>query len=183
MRKNRVCPVKHAGSFDIFWRKWFQDPYRILTPFIREGMTVIDYGCGPGFFTIPMANLVGESGTVLAVDIQEGMLEILKAKIKDSKFKKCISPHKCGEEEIGISDSVDFILAFYVVHEISRQNLFFRELHSILKPKCLVYIVEPPFHVSKSAFLKSLEIAQLNGFVLENSPGILFNRTALLRKV
>lgn len=48
--KNRVCPVELAGSLDNKIRKWFQNPQKILAPYIKEGMKVLDIGCGPGFF-------------------------------------------------------------------------------------------------------------------------------------
>lgn len=58
-RENRVCPVEHAGSLDNKIRKWLQNPRKILQPFVSEGMTVLDLGCGPGFFSIDMAHMVG----------------------------------------------------------------------------------------------------------------------------
>jgi 2-polyprenyl-3-methyl-5-hydroxy-6-metoxy-1,4-benzoquinol methylase len=48
--RNRVCPVELAHSLDNTLRRWLQNPQRILAPYIQEGMTVLDVGCGPGFF-------------------------------------------------------------------------------------------------------------------------------------
>ena len=72
--KSKVCSVESAGALDIQLRKLIQNPGKILKPFIKEGMTVMDLGCGPGFFTIEMARMVGKNGNVTAVDLQEGML-------------------------------------------------------------------------------------------------------------
>jgi ubiquinone/menaquinone biosynthesis C-methylase UbiE len=69
--RNRVCSVERAGALDISLRKLLQNPQKILKPFIKEGMTVADLGCGPGFFTIEMAKMVGNNGKVTAVDLQE----------------------------------------------------------------------------------------------------------------
>ena len=55
-----VCPI----------RRWFQAPDKILSPYITEGMTVLDIGPAMGFFTIPAARMVGYSGKVIAVDVQ-----------------------------------------------------------------------------------------------------------------
>jgi ubiquinone/menaquinone biosynthesis C-methylase UbiE len=74
-QKNRVCPVSLAGGLDNKIRRWLQNPRKILAPYIQEGMTVLDIGCGPGFFSIEMAQLVGKSGKVFAADLQEGMLQ------------------------------------------------------------------------------------------------------------
>ena len=76
-----VCPVERANSLDSKLRRWIQNPLKILAPYLREGMSVLDIGCGPGFFTIDMAMMVGESGRVIAADLQEGMLERLRRKI------------------------------------------------------------------------------------------------------
>ena len=78
----RVCPVALSGSLDNSIRRWLQNPRKILGPYIKEGMTVLDVGCGPGFFTIEMARMVGKSGRAIAADMQEGMLQKVKEKIK-----------------------------------------------------------------------------------------------------
>jgi ubiquinone/menaquinone biosynthesis C-methylase UbiE len=69
-----VCPVERAGSLDSKIRRWLQNPQKILVPYVREEMTVLDIGCGPGLFSVEMARMVGKSGRVIAVDLQEGML-------------------------------------------------------------------------------------------------------------
>ena len=86
-RKNRVCPVEHAGSLDNRLRRWVQNPRKILGPFIKEGMTVLDIGCGPGFFTMDMAEMVGETGRVIASDLQEVMLDKIRYKGQGTKYK------------------------------------------------------------------------------------------------
>src|SRR4030065_2259766 len=116
--KNRVCPVERAGSLDNRIRRWIQDPRKILRPYIGEGMTVLDLGCGPGFFSVDIAQMVGQSGRVIASDLQEGMLRKLRDKIQGTELEERITLHKCEENKIGLSENVDFILAFYMVHEI-----------------------------------------------------------------
>ena len=71
----RVCPVALSGSLDNRIRRWLQNPEKILRPYITEGMAVLDVGCGPGFFSLEMARMVGKSGRVIAADMQEGMLQ------------------------------------------------------------------------------------------------------------
>ncbi len=65
-----VCPAELAGSLDNRMRRLLQNPLKILRPYVQEGMTALDVGCGPGFFTLPMAQLVGSSGRVIAADLQ-----------------------------------------------------------------------------------------------------------------
>jgi ubiquinone/menaquinone biosynthesis C-methylase UbiE len=63
-----VCPSRFAGSLDNSFRRWLQNPQKILKPYIKEGMTVLDLGCGPGVFTLELASLVHESGKVYIIE-------------------------------------------------------------------------------------------------------------------
>jgi ubiquinone/menaquinone biosynthesis C-methylase UbiE len=75
-----VCPVRYAGLLTGWVRRLINRPKRILRPHVATGDTVVDLGCGPGFFTLPLAELVGPEGRVVAVDVQEGMLEIVRTR-------------------------------------------------------------------------------------------------------
>lgn len=55
-------------------RRLWEHPVRMLGPFVREGMLVLEPGCGMGFFTLDLARMVGPRGRVVAVDVQERML-------------------------------------------------------------------------------------------------------------
>jgi ubiquinone/menaquinone biosynthesis C-methylase UbiE len=181
-RKNRVCPVELAGSLDNRIRRWLQDPGKILAPHIKEGMTVLDMGCGPGFFSIELARLVGKSGRVIASDLQEGMLQKLRKKIQGTELEERITLHKCEKNKTGLAEEVDFVLAFYMIHEISDLEEFFNEIKSILKSNGELFIVEPPFHVSKKAFEGTIKKAREAGFTLIERPKVRFGRTVVLRK-
>ena len=180
--KNRVCPVEIAGGLDNRFRRWLQNPWKILSPYIKEGMTVLDLGCGPGFFSIDIAQMVGKSGRVIASDLQEGMLQKLRHKIQGTELEDRITLHKCQKNRIGVSENVDFVLAFYMVHEVPNQEEFFNEIGSILKPNGQVLIVEPPFHVSKKAFEETIRTAQGAGFTPAERPKVLLSKTVILKK-
>ena len=177
----RVCPVALSGSLDNSIRRWLQNPRKILGPYIKEGMTVLDVGCGPGFFTIEMARMVGKSGRAIAADMQEGMLQKVKEKIKGTELEERILLHKCGENNIGVSEPVDFVLLFYMVHEVPNKEHFFNEIRAILKPNGQVLIVEPPFHVSKSAFEETVRKAGEAGFAVVERPKVFFSRAVRLK--
>src|SRR4030042_5712882 len=117
-RKNHVCPVERAGILDFRIRRWLQDPQKILRPYIKEGMTVLDICCGPGFFSIDTAQMVGRAGHVIASDLQKGMLQKLREKIQGTELEERITLHKCEKDKVGMSVNVDFVLAFYVVPEV-----------------------------------------------------------------
>jgi len=179
--KHRVCPVERAGHLDSGFRKWFQNPRKILHPYIREGMTVLDFGCGPGFFSIDIAQMVGKTGRVIASDLQEGMLQRIKDKINGTELENRFHLHRCQETRIGWSGKIDFALAFYVIHEVPNQEDFFRELASMLKPNGQILVVEPPIHVSGSAFKEMVRKASTAGFKPEAGPKVIFGKTVILK--
>jgi ubiquinone/menaquinone biosynthesis C-methylase UbiE len=178
----RVCPVGLAGHLDNRFRRWIQNPEKILKPYIEEGMTVLDVGCGPGFFSIDMAKIVGKSGRVIAADLQEGMLEKLRNKIKGTELEKRITLHQCDRDRIDLSERVDFVLLFYMVHEVPDVEGLFSEIETILKPKGLVLVVEPPFHVSKKAFENMVKKASDTGLSVVERPHILLSKAVVLKK-
>jgi ubiquinone/menaquinone biosynthesis C-methylase UbiE len=182
-KKNRVCPVERAGSLDNQIRRWLQNPVKILKPYIKKGMKVLDLGCGPGFFSLDIAQMVGKSGKVIACDLQEGMLQKIRAKIHGTELEGRITLHQCQETRIGVSGNVDFALAFYMVHEIPNQGNFFYEISTLLKPHGQVLVVEPPFHVSRNAFEKTIRTAIDSGFVVVERPNVLLSKAVILQKV
>lgn len=181
-KNKRICPVERAGSLDSKIRRWLQNPYKILNKYIEEGMTVLDLGCGPGFFSIDMALMVGSTGRVIASDLQEGMLQKVKDKIKGTELEQRITLHKSEADKIGVSEHVDFVLLFYMVHEIPNKEAFFNEIGTILKPNGQVLMVEPPFHVSKSAFAETVGKAKSVGFTHAEGPKVLLSKTVILKK-
>ena len=82
MGSPHVCPWWLCYSFDNPLRRLIHNPQRILSPYIKQGMTVLDAGCGMGYFSIGMAKMVGDSGKVIAVDLQQKMLDSDKPGLK-----------------------------------------------------------------------------------------------------
>ena len=164
------------------FRRWLQNPRKILSPYIEEGMTVLDLGCGPGFFSVDIAQMVGKSGRVIASDLQEAMLQKLRDKIQGTELEERITLHRCQKNRIGVSANVDFVLAFYMVHEVPNQEDFFDEIGSILKPNGQVLIVEPAFHVLKTAFEETIKTARSAGFKPAKRPKILLSKTVILKR-
>jgi ubiquinone/menaquinone biosynthesis C-methylase UbiE len=179
--RDHVCPVGLSGSLDNKIRKWLQNPRKILAPYIDMGMTVLDLGCGPGFFAVEMAHLVGESGRVIASDLQAGMLQKIRTKIEGTELENRITLHQCQTDKIDVSAKVDFVLLFYMVHEVRNKEAFFREIASILKPDGKVLLVEPPLHVSNAAFAATIRTAQGVGLRPTDRPKISFSKAAVLR--
>ena len=67
-----------ADLLNAEWRLGSTRPEEFLRDSgLRQGMTVIDYGCGPGFFTLPAARIVGPDGIVYALDIEQKMVALI----------------------------------------------------------------------------------------------------------
>ena len=177
---SRICSWKHAFALDNPIRRIIHNPQKILGEYIEPGQTVLDLGCGPGTFSIAMAKMVGESGKVIAVDVQEEMLQIVRKKAARQGLESRIATHKSGPDRIGLSEKVDFALAFYMVHEVPNAEAFLKEVASVLKPKGKLLIVEPKFHVSAAAFERTIDIAQQAGLRSISEPKIRFSRSKLL---
>jgi len=184
---SHVCPWWAAYFFDNPLRKLIHNTTRILGPYLGPGMKAIDIGCGMGFFSIGMASLVGEKGTVYALDIQEKMLEIASKRATrtglDSRITfRLTEPDSLGPDRLGIESMVDFVLAFWVVHEVPDQDRLFSEIQEILKPGGSFLMTEPSFHVKRDQVGRSIEKAASAGLILESRPCIRLCNSALFVK-
>jgi ubiquinone/menaquinone biosynthesis C-methylase UbiE len=181
--RNRICPVEIAGGLDNSLRKLLQNPQKLLKPYIAPGMTVLDLGCGPGYFSVGIAYLLNDTGKVIAADLQEGMLKKVAQKIKGTDLEQKIVLHKCMADKIGLTEKVDFVLAFYMIHEVPDKDRLFNELRSILKPGGQILIVEPKLHVSKASFDSMIENLKETGFEIKDGPKVFFSRTVVLKNM
>jgi ubiquinone/menaquinone biosynthesis C-methylase UbiE len=155
------------------------NPKKMLGAYVRPGMTVMDVGCGMGVFSIGMARLVGAEGRVLAVDLQEPMLRVLRRRAERAGVSERIETVLCGADDLGVSAVVDFVLAFYMVHETPDVRAFLRQLRARLKPEGRLLVAEPTFHVSETLFQETLEAAADAGLAALDRPKIRMSRSAL----
>ena len=176
-----VCPWWHAYFFDNRLRRILHKPEKIVGPFVAPGMTVMDIGCGMGFFSIGLAKLVGRHGCVISIDVQEKMLRILEKRAKRAGVSDRIRTHLCRPARLGIHHTVDFAVAFWMVHEVPDARAFFSEIHSYLKPCGKLLIAEPKFHVSSTRFQETLTSAVSSGFKFVDTPHIRASWSAVLR--
>jgi len=175
----RVCPWWMAYTFDNPLRRFIHKPEKLLGPFVQEGMTVMDIGCGMGFFSLGMARLVGDGGRVLSVDIQQKMLDVLKKRARKAGLLKRIQPVKCQPGTINVETKADFILCFWMVHEVPDSAVFFRQLRQHINQDGKVLIAEPKNHVSDADFEKTVQLIQESGFILADRPKISMSKAVL----
>lgn len=177
-----VCPWWIAYTFDNPLRRLFHDTEKVFAPYLDKGMTAVDIGCGMGYFSIGMAKIVGETGKIISVDIQQQMLDTLIKRAQKEDVDHCISTILCDENDIGVNEKVDFALAFWMVHETPDESHLFQQLYSILHSSGKLLLAEPKIHVTSNAFKKTIEAAQKVGFRLIDRPKIFFSHTALFEK-
>jgi cyclopropane fatty-acyl-phospholipid synthase-like methyltransferase len=184
MARSNICPWWLAYTFDNRVRRIFQKPEAILGPYVKEGMTVLDLGCGMGYFTIALAKLVGAKGRVIAADLQEKMLEIMKRRAQSQGLLDRIQPVLAQPGDIGVTEKVDFILAMWMVHEVPSKNKeqFLGQLKSCLKDGGKFLAVEPKMHVQKHQFQAFLELAGRVGFKKIEQPKVGLSRAVVLQK-
>jgi ubiquinone/menaquinone biosynthesis C-methylase UbiE len=109
---------------------------------VKPGDTVCDLGCGNGFYTLKLAELVGEKGRVLAVDIQREMLELLKDRAAEEKVTN-IKPVLGTLVDPKLPEaSVDLVLLVDVYHEFSHPEQMLTAIRKCLKPTGRVALVE-----------------------------------------
>lgn len=176
-----VCSHKIAFMLDNWVRKVIQNPRKIVGEYINEGDTVIDLGCGPGFFSIEMARIVGSKGKVIAADLQEEMLELVKRKAKKKGIADRIEYHRCKKDGVGLQPEkkADFMLAFYMVHETHNPAAFLEEVKSLLTKGGKFLVVEPRMHVNPEKYEEMIGMAEKAGFRVLDTPKKKGGRSAL----
>ncbi|HXK76829.1 MAG TPA: class I SAM-dependent methyltransferase [Bacteroidaceae bacterium] len=175
-----ICSHKYAASLDTKIRHLVQNPYKLFSPYIQPGFHVLDYGCGPGFCTPDLAALVGQNGEVIAADIQPEMLDKVERKIQGHPYKDVIKLHQCHTDSTGLTTTFDFIVLFWMFHEVPAQEQLLNELKSLLNPGGMIMIVEPLVHVSKKDMASVEKMALSNGFKIFDKPQIFFSRSLLI---
>ena len=175
-----VCSAKHAGWLATPLRRLVSDPKRILRGLVAEGDHALDLGCGPGFFTLPMAEMVGGAGTVTAVDLQAEMLEMLKKRAERRGLAARIRLQRCAADSIGEIEPADFALAFHMAHEVPDVARFMSEVAASLKTGACLLLVEPKGHVSAEAFEQTVDLAAAAGMKAVSRPSIRFSRAVVM---
>jgi ubiquinone/menaquinone biosynthesis C-methylase UbiE len=182
LREDRICPWWLAYSFDNPLRRFLHDPQTLLGPFVREGMTVADIGCGMGYFSIALAKMVGDKGAVLAVDLQQEMLDRMRKRAEKAGVASRIRSILVSEDAIGIKEPMDFALAFWMVHEVPDIPRFLSQVRSVLKETGKFLIVEPKMHVPRHRFDETVGYARVAGFQISAAPNIRISRAVILSK-
>ena len=177
-----VCPAWFAWAINNPLRRWLHKPEEILARLIAPGFTVVELGCGSGPFTIALAQMVGSSGRVIAADVQPAMLAKVQRRVVQSGVQDRVELHHCGREQIGLAAHVDFVLAFWMVHEVPNAMALFAEMHEALNANGRLLLVEPKLHVGRRNFEKEVGAALEAKFKLVARPPVRLSHAALFAK-
>jgi ubiquinone/menaquinone biosynthesis C-methylase UbiE len=167
---------------DNFLRPFIHNPRRLFAPYVRPGMTVLDVGCGAGFASLGLAEIVGEKGLVISADLQPEMLAMVRKRALKAGLGHRIRTHVCKSNRIGVETYVDFALAFFMLHEVPDSGAFLTEIYSLMKTDGLFFLVEPKIHVRKRKFEQVVREAEYVGFTMLKRPAVRFGRAVLLTK-
>ncbi len=165
--KRRVCPWWLGYVLINPIRKYRHNPDKILGQYINPGMKAVDFGSAMGYFSLPMASMVGDAGKVYCFDIQKKMLEKLEKRAIDAGLDHLIESRLIEEDKNVYADlngTIDFILLCAVAHEIPDKVSLFSNLYSMLKKDGMLLFMEPAGHVSVNDFRNSIIIAEKAGF-------------------
>jgi ubiquinone/menaquinone biosynthesis C-methylase UbiE len=179
---SHICPWWGGFFIDNPLRRLLHDPEKIVGPYVEAGMTVMDVGCGMGWFSIPMARMVGDQGRVVAVDLQQKMLDVLRRRAEQAGLADRILWHKCEPNCLGVDVQADFALAFAMVHEVPDQRRLLAEIHGCLKPAGRLLVAEPKLHVPGKAFDSTVASAAQRGFRVVERPAVGWCRAVVLEK-
>jgi ubiquinone/menaquinone biosynthesis C-methylase UbiE len=175
------CPVWLSFTLTNIFRRLAHDPARILGPLVRPGDTVLDIGCGPGFFTIPLARLVGESGRVIAVDIQPGMIERTRREAEKAGLAARVRAVLADGTGLPPVEPADLALVFWMAHEVKDPEKLFEGIRAALKPEGRLLLVEPRLHVTEDRYGEILAAAERAGFETGETPAVRLSRAVVLR--
>lgn len=182
INKDRVCPVWMAFTFDNPLRKLIHNPKKIFKEYIKEGMSVMDLGCGLGCFSIGLAKMVGKRGKVYSVDLQKGMLDRLMKRAGKANIADIIETHQSSSDKIGINKKIDFALAFWMIHETPNPDIFLEQIYDILKPDGILFLAEPKHHISQKKFEDMVNSAKKIGYQVIDKPNVSMSFGLVLKK-
>lgn len=180
--QGRTCPWWLLFTFDNPLRRLIHNGDRLLKTYVQPGDTVLDVGCGMGYFSLPLARLVGEGGKVLAADLQPQMLEGLKRRAQRAGLLARIEPRLSTTDNLQVRQDVDFALAFWMIHEVRNPASLLDQISQCLKPGGKLLVVEPILHVNQRQFQRMLDTARSLGFQSIGQPPVRLSRAALLAR-
>jgi len=172
-----TCPWWFGYTFDNPLRRFVHRPQSIMEGLVSPGDTVVDIGCGLGYFSIALADLVGPTGRVFAFDVQAQMVKRARRRAELRGMADRITFDVCAPNRLGFDGEADFALAFWMLHEVLDPERLLTEVRSFLRPSGHLLIAEPLIHVPEKRFTSAIELATRSGFGVVKGPEIRLSRS------
>jgi len=148
-------------------RRWAEPPAKFLGPYVKPSMTVLDLGCGFGYASVPLAEMVGPNGRVISVDVEPRVLDKLKRRARRAGVEDRIDTRACEATELSLPEydgEVDLVTVIHTLHELHDLPGFLEHVKKLLKPDGRLFVIEPNGHVTAEGFAAELECCRLAGF-------------------
>jgi SAM-dependent methyltransferase len=184
-RSHHTCPVWVGWFLASPLRRLVENPITLLGSFVEPGSIVIDVGSAMGFHSLDLARLVGPSGRVISLDVQQAMLDGLVRRARRKRLDRIIEPRLCSQENLGIDDlgsAADLVTAFNVVHETAYPRRLLAQCAGALVANGHLFLVEPRGHVSRSEFGATVGAARSLGLIEEPAPRVWRSHSAVFSK-
>ena len=174
-----TCPWWLGYSFDNPLRRLIHDPAVIFHGLVGPGDTVVDIGCGLGYFSIALAKIVEPTGRVIGLDVQGQMISRARRRAERAGVADRITFRVCRPDRLELDESADFILAFWMLHEVAEPGRLLGEIHAALRPSGRLLIAEPRIHVPAQNFTATVDLASDSGFRVVTGPKVRLSRCVL----
>lgn len=181
-RSRHLCPWQFMWLFDNRFRLKIHSGNSLFSKYVFPGDTVADMGCGIGGMSLELARMVGKSGKVIAVDIQEGALKRVRSRAKRHGLADIIETRLVNEKSACHSPEASFVVSFWVAHETLDPGDYMKKTYSCLKDQGKFMLVEPKLHVNKDFFQQELNYAFSAGYRPIELPDIPLSYAAVLVK-
>jgi len=157
-------------------RDFFAPRKKILEEIpIREGVWVLDFGCGPGSYIVPLAKKVGPSGQIYALDAHPSAIEMVE-RLKAKKHLPNVTTIQ-SDGRTGLPDeSLDVVLLYDVFHELEHPSVVLEELHRILKSSGKLSVSD--HHLTEGEILSSLTERGFFQFIQKGRKTFTFQKSA-----
>lgn len=163
-------------SLEFHLRDWLRPPVKILKAAgLRDGMTVMDYGCGPGGFSLAAAGIVGEKGRVYALDIHPLAIESVRRAALGRNMENILVMDADGANDLP-DRCIDFALLYDVLHDIPEPAPVLAGLYRILKPTGLLSASD--HHLGENALSSTVTASGLYRFIGRNRWTTQFEKNA-----
>jgi 2-polyprenyl-3-methyl-5-hydroxy-6-metoxy-1,4-benzoquinol methylase len=170
------CPLWLQSVLASPLRRLAESPESLLGPYVAPGMTVVEPGCGFGFFSLPLARMVGPSGKVLCVDVEPAAVARLERRAAGAGLGGRIEARACSVTDLGLGDRAghaDLVTVLHMLHEVEDLAGFMRQAMAALHPGGRMLVLEPGGHVRPEQFAAECAACRDAGFrelPLERAP-------------